>query len=88
MNGHAPGWGLTGGYESSLPECAKDCTARTDCNGFEFSKKDHRCILVKLKEPTAPMYEDYQFCSKIGGKCLEYLEKYLKIINNWHYRIS
>ena len=74
MNGHAPGRGLTGRYESSLPKCANDCNARMDCNGFEHSKTRHQCRLVEQKVPTAPMHEDFQFCRKVGGNYLEYLK--------------
>ena len=74
MKGDVPGQGLTGGYESSLHKCADNCTARTDCNGFEYSKTSHECKLVQQNAPTAFMYQDYQFCSKVGGKYLEYLK--------------
>jgi len=73
-NGSVLGGGLTRGYDSSLQKCADDCNARMDCNGFEHSKTRHQCRLVEQKVPTAPMHEDFQFCSKVGGNYLEYLE--------------
>ena len=74
MNGDVPGAGLTGEYDSSLQNCAEDCNARTNCNGFAHSKTNHSCKLVEQKQPTAPRHGDYQFCSKVHGNYLKYLK--------------
>lgn len=51
----------------SLQLCSEDCNARADCKSFEWGPTSKVCSLNRAASPSAGRFQDYIFCSRLGG---------------------
>ena len=67
-DGDVPGWGsIRDGRTDSVPDiatCATYCDKEPGCCSFEFSPARSICNLNKECQPTAKVFEDFDFCVK------------------------
>ena len=48
----------------NFASCARHCDANSNCCSFEYSPKKHMCNLNSECQPTAKVWEDFNFCVK------------------------
>ena len=68
--GDTPGSGQIDGLsiEATISNCSDRCNGQQNCCSFEYSASEKECYLNSDCHPTADVWKDFSFCSKVGGK--------------------
>merc|ERR1719445_1046283 len=77
QSGDIPGNGIGGLQQvTNCNHCAAKCWSDGNCSSYECSPTELKCNLNTGRNPTAPAYKDYVFCTKnicaSGYHCMPY----------------